>query len=260
MIFLFFISFVFASSERIVSLNPTLTEILFSMDLGKNIVGTTTFSNFPEEASQIKTIGSYAKPQLEKIIELKPTHVLAFIEGDPEIVAGLKKAKMPLHAFPSRALDDYPKLITALGDLFQKQLVARKLNEDWSENWNEINKINLNKSIIIQVDHDPIFIAGGDSFLSESFNRCGLKNVFESTKGYKTIQSEALKNLNPSVVLFVGNIPNTNLITEIKTHWKNNPLSRGVPVFVGNADILSRLGPRLPLGVLNFCKEIQSGL
>ena len=57
------------STPRIVSLNPALTEILFKLDLGNHIVGTTTYSDYPEAAKKIPIIGSYFKPNIEKIIK-----------------------------------------------------------------------------------------------------------------------------------------------------------------------------------------------
>ncbi len=259
MIFLLFLSFLFAD-DRIVSLNPTLTEILFDLDLGNRIVGTTTFSNFPDAAKKIKTIGSYSKPSLEKIIELKPTHVLAFIEGDPEIVASLKKAKTPLFSYAARNLGDYVNILTELGGLFNKQTRANTLIKNWNENWDKVKKINIGKTAIIQVDHDPIYLAGGDTFISQSFERCGVKNAFDTTPGYKTIQIESLGKAKPQIVLFVGNVPNKTLILNIENFWEANPLSKNIPVFIGDANVLSRLGPRLPGGILSFCQQVRSRL
>src|SRR5690606_29289418 len=107
-----------AGEIKIVSLNPALTEILFDLGLGKNIIGTSSFSNYPKEAKKIQTVGSYLKPSIEKIIRLKPTHILVFKEGDPTIEESFKRANLNYILFESRTLKDFENTILTLSKLF----------------------------------------------------------------------------------------------------------------------------------------------
>jgi ABC-type hemin transport system substrate-binding protein len=225
------------------------------MDFGKQIVGTTTFSNYPEEAKKIPSVGSYLKPNIEKIISLKPTQVLIFKEGDPSIKEALDKAKINYLVFDDLTVEGYPKLVQTLGNLFKKAKEADQLIIKWNSGLDRLQKLNLSKKIMIEVDHDPIFIAGHDTFLSEIFSQCGLKNVFSNLDGYKRISEESVMNRKPDIILVVGQLHAQMDFEKVKKFWRNNPTTSNAKVLEGSADTLSRLGPRLPQAVLEVCSH-----
>ena len=247
-----------ASEIRIVSLNPSLTEMLFDLGLEKNIVGTTSFSNFPKEASLIPTIGSYFKPSIEKIIRLKPTHVLAFKEGDPTIYEELKKAGLNFYVFESRSLEDFESTLNKISNLFNSQKAQKKILEMWKSQWSLLSSFpKSNKKILIQVDHNPIFIAGGDTFLSKSLEKCGLKNIFENINGYKKVQPESIFNRRPDIILVLGQLNSLDQFENVKKFWNKNPITVKSSVIRGEQDDLSRLSKRLPSAVIKACEEIR---
>lgn len=247
-----------AEEIRIVSLSPAITEVLFELGLDSKIVGTSSFSDFPEAAKKIPTVGSYLKPSIEKIIRLNPTYVLVFKEGDPSIAESLKNAKLNFIVLESRSLEDFEKMISLLGKTFDVDKKSKTVLDLWKSQWSLLSTLpKANKKIMIQVDHNPIFIAGADTFISKALEKCGLHNSFNNLEGYKKIQLESVLNRKPEVILVVGMLNRADSFNEAKTFWTNNPITKNSSVLKADGDSMSRLSTRLPGAVIKTCSEIK---
>ncbi len=254
----FFVSTAFADEIRIVSLSPAITEVLFDLGLEKNIVGTSSFSNYPESAKKIPTIGSYLSPSIEKIIRLNPTHVLVFKEGDPAIEESLKKAKLNFIVLESRTLDDFEHMVKELGTLFKVEKKSTEILNNWTTQWSKLESSGYSEQkIMIQVDQNPIYVAGSNTFLSKAFEKCGVKNTFENLNGYKKVQLEAVMNRKPEIILVVGMIEQSGNFNTVREFWNSNPVTKKAKIIKGDGDILSRLSPRLPKEIVKICSQIK---
>lgn len=255
LLFFFFIFSKNVFAACIVSLNPALTETLFRLGLQKEICGTTSFSNFPKEAALLPQVGSYVRPNIEKIISLHPTHVLAFQEGDSTIKKSLERAKLNIITFQEPSLEQFSDFILKLGKIFQQEGAAKELVQEWTSQLKLLENFKLNKKILIEVDHDPIFIAGNKTFLSDIFKKCGLQNVYGHIEGYRRVPKESLLNQKPDVVL---TIEQSEPSLKRKNFWKTLPSTKSALIVYGKADLLSRLGPRLPQAALQICEQIKN--
>lgn len=234
------------SSFRIVSYGPALTEILFAMDLGDHIVGTSQFSNHPPEALKIPLVGSYLRPNMEKTIALKPTHVLLMQEGDASILEQLKKTKIPFFVFKSNSLSDYKETLQKLGEVFNKTDRAQELLLEFE---NQKPKARTSKTLAIQFDESPIIMAGHNTFISEALQLCGLKNVF-TFSGYKPISQEQFLQARPDYLLQAFPISKNPKLQ------KDNPFLKNLKILKGDPDKLSRMGPRLMLAIQEICNQV----
>lgn len=247
-----------ANEPRIVSLSPAITEVLFELGLEKNIVGTSSFSNYPEAAKKIPSIGSYLSPSIEKIIRLNPTHVLVFKEGDPSIEESLKKAKLNFIVLESRTLEDFENMVKELGLLFKVEKKSIEILNAWTTQWSKLENSGYSEQkIMIQVDQNPIYVAGSDTFLSKAFEKCGVKNTFGNLDGYKKVQLEAVMNRKPEIILVVGMIEQSGNFNTVREFWSSNPVTKKAKVIKGDGDILSRLSPRLPKEIIKICSQIK---
>lgn len=246
------------NSVRIVSLSPAITEALYDLDLGKYIVGTSSFSNYPESAKHIPTVGSYLQPSIEKIIRLKPTHVLVFKEGDPSIEKSLQNAKLNFITLESRSLDDYESMIKKLGSTFNAEKKSEEILGQWKNQWSKLENVPRTKEkILIQIDHMPIFIAGHDTFISKAFERCGFENAFNNIEGYKKVQLETIMNRKPEIIIVVGMVDQTGNFNTVRAFWHDNPITKNAKIIKGDGDILSRLSLRLPKEVIKVCSQLK---
>lgn len=247
-----------AEDIRIVSLNPAITEALFKLGLEKNIVGVSSFSDKPNAARKIENVGSYLKPSIEKIIRLKPTHVLVFKEGDPSIYESLKKAKLNYIVFESRSLEDFEKLIQTLGTTFHVEKQSEELIAAWKKQWDMLKDFpKISKKIMIQIDHNPVFIAGGDTFLSKAYEKCGLTNAFKNLDGYKKVQTEAVMKKKPNIILVLSQLNKIDTFLSVVSFWKKNPALKKTRILKVDADEQSRLSLRLPDAIIKTCREIK---
>ncbi len=252
------------SPKRIVSLNPALTEVLFAMGLGARVVGTTEFSDEPTEAKKIPRVGSYTAPSIEKILVLKPDLVVTSSEGVDTYTSLIKRAGVRIEIFPSRHLDDYPALLNRLGEIFGSQETAQRLISEWKSNWQTIQDGYMQqpeKSAMVEVDHEPLIVAGGDTFLSEVLKKCRIRNSFSDLKGYPRLNLESLKGrIIDVLIVFIMSSTSENQFQDIKSKWAKNPLTRDKPLLRADPNSLSRLGPRLPKAAELLCSEIREGL
>ncbi len=253
---IFFSLFLSAQSpERIVSLSPALTEILFHIDLGDKIVGTSEHSDSPKAAKHIIRIGAFQNPNIEKIISLKPDIVLAFQEGRDTISTQLKNAQLSLMSFPSNTIDDYESILNEIGILFHKKNKTDKLKKEWKALWKKIKPSQKMRRILIPLDHNPLIVAAQGTFLSEIIKRCGHKNAITNLKGYPILQMETVIRSRPDTVLIVGATKNRATKSDINKLWKKTlPKTQ---IFWEESDHISQLRPRLPHAARKLCQRLH---
>lgn len=241
--------------ERIVSLSPALTEILFHMGLGNKIVGTSEHSNSPKAAKQITRIGAFQNPNIEKIISLKPDIVLAFREGRDTISAQLKRAQLPLVSLPSHKIDDYEIILNRIGTLFHKKEKTKKLKKEWKKSWKKLKPSKKARRILIQLDHNPLIVAAKNTFLSEIIKRCGHKNAIKKLKGYPILQIETVIQSKPDTLLIVDVSKNKATKSDINKFWKKTlPKAQ---IFWEESGHISQLRPRLPQEAQKLCERLH---
>ena len=255
--FLLFLSISLSAKvpEKIVSLSPALTEILFHIGLGDKIVGTSEHSDSPKAAKQIVRVGAFQNPNIEKIVSLKPDIVLAFQEGRDTISAQLKRAQLPLVAFPSHTIDDYEVILNQVGTLFHRTDKTNRLKREWKTSWKNIKSSQKARHILIQLDYNPLIVAAQGTFLSEIIQRCGHQNAIKRLKGYPILQIETVIESKPDTLLIVGISKNKATKSDINKFWKRT-LSKA-QIFWEGADHISQLRPRLPHAAQKLCERLH---
>jgi ABC-type hemin transport system substrate-binding protein len=244
---------VLASEARIVSLHPAITENLFALGLGANVVGTTEYSDYPAEAKKIPRIGDH-RFSLEKIISLKPTHLVAIsdrigISDELARKAGIKIVRVKFEEF-----EDFIPAIEQLGREFKTEAAEAKLKNEWNSSWAKFKYKDSNKTAVIQVQADPIVVAGQNTFLNSILSKCGIRNAIDS-HGYPTLNRETLIKLSPSrVVLLLTDLDESTKQSTAKL-WKNALKDRALALFDPNT--ISKLTPRLPGEAKKFCEILQ---
>src|SRR3989304_9614576 len=104
--------------ERIISLAPSITETLFYLGLGDRVAGVTDFCDYPEEARKKPSIGWIIRPNVEKIILLKPDLVFVTAEGNsPDIVETLERVHIKVYVFNPHRIEDIMQAIVSIGEV-----------------------------------------------------------------------------------------------------------------------------------------------
>lgn len=234
--------------ERIVSLAPSITEILFSLQLGNKITGVTDFCDYPEEAARKPKVGWLISPSIEKIVTLQPDIVFATTEGNkPEIVDELERMSIKTYVLNPRNIHDVLGDIIAIGDISGRTSVAAERVRSLKSRIDAVEKRlsdGRKRRVMYIVSTDPIISAGPGSFIHDLIVTAGGLNIMsDSPVRYPHVNIEEIISRDPEII-----IAPRDQIEQIKG-WKSrwggiSALSDGM-VFPINPDIVSRPGPRI---------------
>jgi iron complex transport system substrate-binding protein len=240
--------------NRIVSLAPNITEILFAMDLGDRIAGVTNFCDYPEGAKKIPKIGGMSNPSLEAVVSLKPDIVVLTTDGNQkEFNERLRYLKIKTYVFKARRLSELPQGIrdmgTALGEREKANALASEIEVTISKFKNMFQSKQNNKILFI-IWPEPLIVAGHGTAIDDAITLLGGKNIASKTKiPYPKYSIEEIIRQAPDVI-FIGR-GHTNIKEASKGLMKKIsivPAVRTGDVFY-LSDSLYRLGPRVLKGI-----------
>lgn len=255
--------------ERILSLAPSNTEILFALGLGDKVVGVTEYCNYPEEAKEKNKIGDYSTPNIERVINLEPDLVLTAYGNPMETVVALKGFDLTVVGLKSGNLDEILYDIRVIGEITGQSDSTSVLVADMAQRIEategRINKLNLEKkpTVLHVIWHDPIWVAGKGTFEDELIRKSGGVNI-ASVGLYKTISLEKVIEMNPDVIITPSGtgmgFAKTNFTYEYITNeprLKSVDAVRNNRVYIIDADIVCRAGPRIVDALEEIAKDLQ---
>ncbi|MFN3384386.1 MAG: cobalamin-binding protein [Archaeoglobaceae archaeon] len=243
---------------RIVSLAPSITEILFAIGAGERVVGVTDYCNYPPEVielvkeGKIKTVGGYSTVNVEKVISLNPDIVIATYGNGLETIATLRKFTYVI-AFDPKNVSDIERSILAIGGAVGNREEAEKLVEDVEERLKKVKekaKEVERKKVVHILWNDPIYVSGKDTFIDEAISIAGGENAFKFS-GWRVVSVEDIISANPDVVIVnsgsgmgEGEDMLYKWFKEEKRFQEINATRNG-KVFVIDADLISRPSYRI---------------
>ena len=198
--------------ERIVSLAPSITETLYALDLGDNIVGVTGYCDYPPEALAKDKIGDYLKPNYEAVVMLRPDLVIALAENArvQRNLSGLGLTVLPVN---HKTLFGILESISTIGELCGRQDRAGQVRSDMETRIDRVRKMaaGLSKKPRVMISIGRTFgasaltkvcIAGQDGFYNEMLKLAGAVNVYEDTMiKFPEIAAEGVLALDPDVII-----------------------------------------------------------
>lgn len=250
-----------AGPQRIVSLKPNITEILFALGAGDRVVGVTTWCNYPEAAKKLPKVGDYLRAFPEQVVAVRPDLIIGSQENSAkEPTLQLERLGLTTALFPFTTLDETLQSIRAIGTLIGQEATAEKLTRTLDQQLAQLRK-GANRTptttALVVVGHRPLIVAGPQTFLSQLFPTLGLRNVIEAgSLPYPQLNTETLLALNPAVIL------DLTMGTEAGEHdpfWQRYPQLQAVQagrVFAVNMDEF-RAGPRLGEGLHRLATQLH---
>jgi len=248
-------------AQRIVSLSPHITELLFAAGAGGNVVAAVEYSDFPAAAKQLPRIGSYSALDLERIARLKPDLAIAWSSGNPPgQVAQLARLGIPVFVSEPKKLEDIPATLRRLG-----RLAGTVAAEDAARGF-ESRLAGLRAKyggqrsvgVFYEIWNQPLMTVGGDHVISAAIALCGGHNVFAQLKQpAEAVELEAVLRADPEVIVASGMGEQR---PEWLDHWQRWPrlaaVQRGNLFFVP-PDLLQRHTPRLLDGAERLCESLE---
>ena len=168
---------------RLVSLAPNLTEIIFALGLGNQVVGVTSYCIYPPETAQIEKVGDFIHPNLENIVNLAPDLVVAEHSASSKTASRLRSLGVKVVEVDSpRSLSDVYVLIRRVGEALEEPEAARHLVERMRRRARRIERraaqLPRRPSLYLEID-PPSWTVGRGSFITEAIQLAGARNIFE---------------------------------------------------------------------------------
>jgi iron complex transport system substrate-binding protein len=250
-----------AAPLKIVSTAPSITEILFALGLGPQVVGVTTYCNYPPEAKKIRRIGTWMTFNMEAILQTRPDLVVVQeteIHDDAKFKAvSLKTLNVRLDSIP-RILDS----IRAIGAATGSQRQAAELTIRIQRELEAVRKRVAGRPptrVMFVVGRTPgalegIIAVGKRSYLSEVMEIAGGRNIFEdSIVGYPKVGMEEILARNPQVIIDMGEHPDASSLSEPQRKkevemWKKYSsiaASKSDRIHIVSSDLYVHPGPRV---------------
>ena len=220
------------AGERIVTLSPSINEIVFALGEGKNVVANTLHCDFPDESKDILKIGGYNNVSLEKIIEAKPTVVIGQ-DYDEKLNSNLKALGIKTLSYKTNTLDSIKNTINDLGNYFDKKEKAKELISNVDNELNSINSIVKDKKILIVISpkkslSNQIYVTGNFLYFEDIIKASGNQNAYNSPNpAQPVVNTEKIINMNPDIVVLLAPFLDGKIEEqkEIINAWKQLPIN-----------------------------------
>lgn len=249
-------------AKRIVSLVPHATELLFEVGAGKQIVGASEYSDYPEAANAIPRVGGYRSINMEVILMLKPDLIVSWSDDNTASdLDGIKKLGIPVYVSNPKTFKDIARNLEHLGKLTghaQKGINAGRALYEKSQTlrFKYANKRKVR--VFYQVWDKPLITLNANTFISKSIELCGGSNVFaDLLTSSPQISVESVIAANPDAIVTGGHakerkgwIKKWQAIKSIKAVEYNN-------LFQIPPDILQRPTSRLYQGTQLLCQALE---
>ncbi|SHK80096.1 helical backbone metal receptor [Rhodothermus profundi] len=187
--------------QRIVSLVPSITELLAALGLDHAVVGLTRFCVRPPDWKRRKTIvGGTKQINLERLLSLQPDLVLANLEENTRAIVEMLDPHVPVFVTYVRTLDEALHMIRQVGSLTDTEATAETLAATIAQRFATLPAYPSLRTLYL-IWRDPWMSIGGDTFIHDMLRRGGFANVCAHQTRYPTLTPEAIRTLHPEVVL-----------------------------------------------------------
>lgn len=252
--------------ERIISLAPSNTEILFALGLADRIVAVTDYCNYPPGAKEKASIGGFSTPNIEEIIALSPNLILAASYHQRTVIPNLEAIGMTVFALAPKTVNEVLQAITLTGEIAGAEKEATRLVADMSKRIEAVTDKTNNLTeaqkprVFYATRSEPLYSVGSDNLIHELIASAGGINVFQNLSGTITVNLEAVIQSNPQVIItgsqMGGGVPAFQFM-------KTDDRLQGIDARINNriyeidVDTISRPGPRLVDALEQLAKMIH---
>ncbi len=247
-------------AQRIIALAPHVTEMLFAAGGAEHIVGVVTYSDFPEAAKKIPSVGDNRQVDMERVIAMKPDLIVVWMHGSSERqIDTLRQLNIPIFHSEPQKLDGIADSLLRLGQLMGTETAAQAAAADLRRQLAALAKQYANRPpvrMFYQVWDKPLYTLNGTHIVSDAIRLCGGENIFAKLKVTAPVVSvEAVLQEDPEAIFGTAekNYGGVSL-------WKSYTTMKAVRndnLFTLNGELLNRAGPRMVAGTAALCEKLE---
>lgn len=237
--------------EKIVSLSPSNTEILFALGVGDRVVGVTSYDDYPEEALKVEKVGTFEGPNLELIKKVQPDVVLAgYIQEDT--VKTLEGMGIPVIVTEAESFEAIYQSIELIGRITGADAKAEEITAGMKNKVAEIEAKTKDKkkpTVFYVVWADPLTTAGSKTFINDVIKAAGGINVAEKVESWAKYSAEELIKDNPEMLIAALHSTDKGMtkedISKNSFFSKLEAVKQGKVYIMSDDNVISRPGPRI---------------
>lgn len=196
------------SPERIVSLAPSNTEIIFALGLDDKLFGVTEFCDYPEAALEKEKVGGFSDVDIEKVVDINPNLILATDIHKQEVIPALEQLGFNVIGIVPHNLEEVMDSIILIGEITGTEERAYQIVADMEQRIKAITdktanlKVSEKPRVLYVIWHEPIMSVGTDTRIHELIEKAGGINIAQiAGEGYPTLALEEVINANPQVII-----------------------------------------------------------
>lgn len=252
--------------ERIVSLAPSVTEILFALDLGDKVVAVTDHCDYPEEAQTKPTVGGYFTTSLEVIIALDPD--IVFTDGHDPVGAELEGLAVTMVVLQPQDIAGIFRDIELVGLITNKEQEAEELVDEMREHMVAVcaktTRATEKPTVFYEIDAtDPTkpWTAGPGSFMDTLMTLAGGENIVKESGAWQQISLEYIVDCDPDMII-LGDHPWVSVEDVLSRlgAWQGLSAVQDEAIYPIDVDLVSRPGPRIIEGLEEMARIIHPEL
>ncbi|MGF6409958.1 cobalamin-binding protein [Paraburkholderia sp. MM5482-R1] len=255
-----------APAQRVISLAPHVTELLYAAGGGPKMVGAVSYSDYPPEAKQLPRVGDNKALDLERMVALKPDLIVVWRHGNAQRqLERLRELHVPLFFSEPRRLDDIAVSLTKLGRLLGTSASADAAAAAFRDDIARLRARYANRpavSVFYQVWDRPLMTLNGEHMISDVITLCGGRNVFADLQPLvPTVSIEAVLAANPQAIVTAapGATRPDTMLPQLDT-WRAWPGLAAVAnnnLFAIDGDLINRPAPRIAQGARQLCEDLE---
>jgi iron complex transport system substrate-binding protein len=251
-----------AQAQRIVTMAPFLTELVFAAGAGDKLVGVAAHSNYPAQARSLPVVADATGANREALLHLKPDLVLAWRTGTPlHAIESLRVAGVPILVMEGARIDDVPKLLRHIGALAKSAASAEEAARRFEKELAGLRETHASRrpvSAMFEIWHAPLMTIAGNHYMTDALEACGGRNVFADVAGIAPeISLESVVAKDPEAIIGAGSALDESVF---RKNWARfgslQAVKQGALIHL-NADTIQQQTPRLIEGVKAICAGLE---
>lgn len=231
--------------RRIISLAPSVTEILFALGLDRQIVGVSDADDYPPDKVQTKARIGGVLLNLERIVSLRPDLIIGVDSLQRDQLAKVRTIRLPVLAVDAATIIETVAQIRLLGRVTGRVQEGEDLAAS-VERRAQVVRPGLRRTVYIEAWNEPVTAAGGGTLIHDLVRRAGGSNLFGDQRGYVQVPLESVLARNPQVIFLL--YPGRDALL-VRPGWRALAAARAGRVFELPASLVSRPGPRVADGL-----------
>jgi cobalamin transport system substrate-binding protein len=251
--------------KRVVSLAPNLTEIVFALGRGDQLVGDTDFCDYPPAATQKPHVGGPINPNFEQIAALRPDLILATKAiNRRETVDALDRLGLPVFVTDPHSVDGMIASIEHIGDALHSEESAGPLVNDLRTRFANLDRRLAGatpRRVLFVVWTDPLISIGRDTFIADALRRAGAQSVVDTITEWPRVNLEEIIHLQPEYLVFAsshaGDTQHDIDVLRARPGWRElDALRHGNIVVI--SDAINRPAPRMVDAIEQLARSLHS--